>query len=68
MRPGLRRLLAPGSAEALEQRRLASVERPFQRVKQGFGYGNVRYRGLAKNRQWLALLPGNLLMGEPHLA
>ena len=74
LRPGLRRRLARGSAEALEQRRLASlrakVEHPFQRLKQGFGYGKVRYRGLAKNRQRLALLLGlgNLLTAEPQLA
>ena len=29
-----------------------------------FGYGKVRYRGLPKNRQWIALLLGfaNLLI------
>ena len=74
LRPGLRRRLEPGSAEALEQRRLASlrakVEHPFLRVKQSFGYGKVRYRGLEKNRQRLALLLGlgNLLTAEPLLA
>lgn len=74
MRPGLRRLLAPGSAEALEQRRLASVrakvEHPFLAVKRRFGYAKVRYRGLAKNRERLTLLLGltNLLAAEPQLA
>ena len=72
--PGQRRKLAPGSAEVLEQRRQASlrakVEHPFLRVKQGFGYAKVRYRGLAKNHQRLALLLGlgNLLTAEPQLA
>ena len=74
MRPGLRRLLTPGSAEALEQRRLASlrakVEHPFLAVKRRFGYAQVRYRGLAKNRERLALLLGlaNLLAAERQLA
>ena len=74
MRPGLRRRLEAGSAEALEQRQLASlrakVEHPFLRLKRGFGYGKVRYRGLEKNRQRLALLLGlgNLLTAEPQLA
>ena len=74
LRPGLRRLLAPGSAEALEQRRLASVrakvEHPFLAVKRRFGYAKVRYRGLAKNRERLTLLLGltNLLAAEPQLA
>ena len=74
MRPGLRRLLAPGSSEALEQRRLASlrakVEHPFLAVKRRFGYAKVRYRGLAKNRERLTLLLGlaNLLAAEPQLA
>ena len=74
MRPGLRRLLAPGSAEALEQRRLASlrakVEHPFLAVKRRFGYAKVRYRGLAKNCERLTLLLGlaNLLAAEPQLA
>ena len=74
MRPGLRRLLVPGSAEALEQRRLASVraqvEHPFLAVKRRLGYAKVRYQGLAKNQERLALLLGltNLLAAEPHLA
>ena len=74
MRPGLRRLLAPGSAEALEQRRLASVrakvEHPFLAVKRRFGYAKVRYPGLAKNRERLTLLLGltNLLAAESQLA
>ncbi len=74
MRPGLRRRLAPGSAEALEQRRLAwlraKVEHPFLAVKRRFGYATARDRGLAKNRERLTLLLGltNLLAAEPQLA
>ncbi len=39
-------------------------------VKRHFGYARVRYRGLEKNRQRLALLLGfaNLLRAAPHLA
>ena len=68
MRPGRRRQLEPGSEEALAERRKASirakVEHPFLYVKRRFGYAQVRYRGLAKNTQRLALLLGlaNLLI------
>ena len=74
MRPGLRRQLLPGGAEAQAERRKASVrakaEHPFLYVKRHFGYAKVRYRGLEKNRQRLALLLGftNLLRAEPQLA
>ena len=74
MRPGLRRQLAPGGAEAQAERRKASVrakaEHPFLYVKRHSGYAQVRYRGLEKNRQRLALLLGftNLLRAEPQLA
>ena len=74
MRPGLRRLLEPGSAAARAERAKASlraqVEHPFLAVKRRFGYDKVRYRGLAKNRERLALLLGltNLLRAEPQLA
>ena len=74
MRPGLRRQLAPGGAEAQAERRKASVrakaEHPFLYVKRHFGYAQVRYRGLEKNRQRLALLLGfaNLLRAAPRLA
>ena len=74
MRPGLRRLLLPGGAEARAERRKASVrakaEHPFLYVKRHFGYAKVRYRGLEKNRQRLALLLGfaNLLRAAPQLA
>ena len=67
MRPGRRRRLEPGSEEALEEKAKASVrakvEHPFLRLKRLFGYGKVRYRGLAKNVERLALLfgLGNLL-------
>ena len=42
----------------------AKVEHPFLYVKRRFGYGKVRYRGLAKNTQRIALLLGfsNLLI------
>ena len=36
----------------------AKVQDPFLYVKRRFGYGNVRYRGLAKNTQRIALLLG----------
>ena len=74
MRPGLRRQLLPGGAEARAERRKASVrakaEHPFLYVKRHFGYAQVRYRGLEKNRRRLALLLGfaNLLRAEPQLA
>ena len=74
MRPALRRLLEPRSAEARTERAKASlrakVEHPFLAVKRRFGYDKARYRGLAKNRERLALLLGltNLLRAEPQLA
>ena len=74
MRPGRRRHLEPGSYEALAEKRKASVrakvEHPFLYVKRRFGYAKVRYRGLAKNAQRLALLLGlaNLMTAERRLA
>ena len=74
MRPGRRRQLEPGSEEAVEEKRKASirakVEHPFLWVKRRFGYAKVRYRGLAKNTQRLALLLGltNLVTTERYLA
>ena len=74
MRPGSRRTLEPGSEEALEEKANASVRakvgHPFLRLKRLFGYGKVRYRGLAKNMERLALLfgLGNLLTAEGQLA
>ena len=70
MRPGQRWQLDPGSGEALAERCKASVrakvEHPFLYLKRRFGYAKVRYRGLAKNTQRLALLLGlgNLLTAE----
>ena len=68
LRPGQRRRLAPDSAAAEAEQRKASlrakVEHPFLYVKRHFGYTQVRYRGLAKNRTRLCLLFGfaNLLL------
>ena len=73
MRPGRRRKLDPESQEALEEKAKASVrakvEHPFLRLKRQFGYIKVRYRGLAKNAERLALLfgLGNLLTAERRL-
>ena len=58
MKPGKRRLLDRDGAEAAAEKRKASVrakvEHPFLYVKRRFGYGKVRYRGLAKNTQRIA--------------
>ncbi len=73
MRPGKRRELDPESAEASAEKHKASVrakvEHPFLKVKRIFGYAKVRYRGLAKNTERLALLfgLGNLLTAEGQL-
>ena len=73
MRPGGRRKLDPESREAVEEKAKASVrakvEHPFLRLKRQFGYIKVRYRGLAKNTERLALLfgLGNLLTAESQL-
>ena len=80
LRPGQRRWLTAGSAAALAEQRKASVrakvEHPFLWVKRRFGdlvedsYATVRYRGLHKNTQRLALLLGlaNLATTAPCLA
>ena len=74
MRPSRRRQLERGSEAAVEERRKASirakVEHPFLWMKRRFGYAKVRYRGLAKNTQRLALLLGltNLITAERYLA
>ena len=82
MRPRSRRKLEPGSLEYLAEKLKASVrakslprprsgvEHPFLKVKRVFSYGKVRYRGLAKNTQRLALLLGlgNLMTAERQLA
>ena len=68
MKPGRRRLLSEGVAEEAAEKRKGSVrakvEHPFLYVKRHFGYAKVRYRGVAKNRQRIALLLGfsNLLI------
>jgi IS5 family transposase len=47
----------------------AKVEHPFLRVKRLLGYGKVRYRGLSKNTERLAMLLGlaNLLTARSWL-
>lgn len=72
LKPGKRRLLERGSPEDLAEKGKASVrakvEHPFWTVKGIFHYGKVRYRGLAKNHERLAVLLGitNLLRwGKP---
>ena len=68
MKRGKRKLLdKAGPEEAAEHRKgsvRAKVEHPFLYVKRHFGYRKVRYRGLAKNTQRIALLLGfsNLLI------
>ena len=68
MRPGQRRRLDKEGPEEEAERRKASVrakvEHPFLYVKRHFGYAKVRYRGLAKNTQRIAVLLGfsNLLI------
>ena len=67
-RPGERRRLARDGARARMERRNAAVrakvEHPFLYLKRHFGYAKVRYRGLRKNEQRIALLLGftNLLV------
>ena len=48
----------------------AKVEHPFLDVKRLWGYAKVRYRGLAKNTERLALMLGlsNLNRAQGHLA
>ena len=62
MKPGQRRKLEPGDPVAIGERVKASirakVEHPFLDVKRLSGYAKVRYRGLAKNTERLALLLG----------
>ena len=74
MKRGKRKLLdKAGSEEAAEHRKgsvRAKVEHPFLYVKRHFGYRKVRYRGLAKNTQRIALLLGfsNLLIAGRYAA
>ena len=69
---GKRKHLDKGSrkarAEKAKARVRAKVEHPFLYVKRHFGYSKVRYRGLAKNRERIALLLGftNLLIAGRH--
>ena len=68
MRHGKRRRLDKEGPQEQAERRKASVrakvEHPFLYVKRHFGYAKVRYRGLAKNTQRIAVLLGlsNLLI------
>ncbi len=74
MKRGRRRRLDKDSAEEEAEHRKGSVrakvEHPFLYVKRHFGYGKVRYRGLAKNTQRIALLLGftNLLIAGRYAA
>ena len=75
MRPGRRRQLDADGEEARREKEKASIrakaEHPFFYVKRMFGYGKVRYRGLHKNTQRIALLLlgfANLLIAERSLA
>ena len=74
MRAGKRRLLDKAGAQEAAERRKASmrakVEHPFLYLKRHFGYAKVRYRGLAKNRQRIAVLLGlaNLLIAGRYAA
>ena len=62
MRTGARRKFEPGSAAAIAEKVKSSirakVEHPFWGAKGAFGYAKVRYRGLAKNTERLAMLMG----------
>ena len=70
MKPGQRRKLEPDSPTALREKAKASirakVEHPFLDVKRIFGYAKVRYRGLAKNTERMALLLGLSNLGRAH--
>ena len=74
MKPGQRRKLEPESPAALAEKDKASirakVEHPFLDVKRIFGYAKVRYRGLAKNTERMALLLGlsNLRRAQTFMA
>ncbi len=74
MRPGRWHRLPPEHRLAQCERERASlrakVEHPFLFIKRRFGYDRVRYRGLAKYHNRVALLLGltNLLIAVPQLA
>ena len=72
LRPGTRTKLADQLQEMLEVMKAsvrAKVEHPFRTIKQQFGYGKVRYRGLEKNANRLYVLSAftNLLRAEKYL-
>ncbi len=64
------RASAAAKAEKAKARVRARVEHPFRIIKRVFGCDMVRYRGLDKNVQRLALLMGfsNLMIAQPHLS
>ena len=68
MKAGKRRRLDKTGVEEAAERRKASVrakvEHPFLYLKRHCGYAKVRYRGLSKNTQRIAVLLGlsNLLI------
>ena len=70
-RPGKRKTMSELQlkAERLKASVCARVEHPFRRIKQQFGYGKVRYRGLAKNTNRLNVLAAftNLLTCKQYL-
>ena len=82
LKPGKRRLLERGGLEEWFEKTKASVrakslpptrsgvEHPFLDVKRIFGYEKVRYRGLPKNHERLAVLLGitNLIRSQKLLA
>ncbi len=73
MRPGKRAQLPLSNplhaGEKIKASVRAKVEHPFRYMKQVFGYGKVRYRGLHKNSTRLHVLAGftNLLIGRKYL-
>lgn len=73
MRPGRRAQIAESSpthwVERLKASVRAKVEHPFLTIKRQFGYGKVRYRGLAKNSDRLHVLAAfsNLLRAQKYL-
>ena len=61
---GLAHSLAAAEKRKASTRAKVKVKHPFLYVKRQFGYAEVRYRGLSKNTQRIALLLGfaNLLI------
>ncbi len=70
LRPGQRQKLEPGCPAAVVEKAKASirakVEHPFLYLKRLFGYARVRYRGLAKNTERMALLLGLFNLRRAH--